>query len=102
MTLSSVMADVSPKRHPDRRAPAAPAPARTWISVAPHLQPRHVGDRAPWGVVHAGLSGSTKTACGLPRTTWFVFWHLPFDGRKPEACRPCAHRLAELSRRDAD
>jgi hypothetical protein len=94
------MPDVSAQRQSDRKVPAAPT--RTWFSVAPHLQPRHVGDRAPWGVVHAGISGLGTTACGISRTTWFVFWHLPFDGRKPESCRPCALRLAELSRRVAD
>ncbi|MFT4084065.1 MAG: hypothetical protein QM638_15925 [Nocardioides sp.] len=60
-----------------------------WQVTAPHRQPRNLGPRAPWGVWHLRANGASRTCCGLPAATWFVFFERGIEPRDPHACPAC-------------
>jgi hypothetical protein len=60
-----------------------------WVVTAPQIQPRSASERAPWGVHHVRREGSSRTACGLPTATWFVFWGRRFLPGAKDACPDC-------------
>jgi len=63
------------------------------LVTAPHRQPAHIAPHRPWGTVHARRDGLTQTLCGLPTTTWFVFWTESFNPSRPTSCEDCARAL---------
>jgi hypothetical protein len=67
---------------------------RRWLVTAPHRQPNNGEGRLPWGVRHARFDSSSRTACGLPAVTWFVFWTLDFSPLDSDACADCSRVLS--------
>jgi hypothetical protein len=68
--------------------------SRRWLVTAPHLRPPNGDGRQPWGDKHARVDSSSRTACGLPAVTWYVFWTLEFNPLDLETCPNCIKVLA--------
>lgn len=46
-------------------------------------------ERAPMGLVHAKVVGTTTTLCGKPTLSWTKFWSLPFAKATQDRCPEC-------------
>jgi hypothetical protein len=52
----------------------------------------------PASLAHAKRMGTTKTACGLPATSWRKFYDVPFPLPAGDNCTECLDATAEPMR----